>query len=55
MVDGHPVTVVHADGSRSSRAARVVRDHDLDAFRVRPDPVSPVAGPEPGLTVPWPE
>lgn len=55
MVDGHPVTVVHADGSRSSRAARAVRDHDLDAFRERPDPVSPVAGPEPGLTVPWPE
>jgi HlyD family secretion protein len=33
------------------RAARAVGDHDLNTFSVRADPVEPVAGLEPGVTV----
>jgi multidrug resistance efflux pump len=33
------------------RAARAVGDHDLNMFAVRADPVAPVAGIEPGMTV----
>lgn len=33
------------------RAARAVGDHDLNSFRLRLDPVGPVEGLEPGMTV----
>jgi HlyD family secretion protein len=33
------------------RAARAVGDHDLNTFSVRADPVEPIAGFEPGVTV----
>jgi HlyD family secretion protein len=33
------------------RAARAVGDHDLNSFFVRVDPIVPIEGIEPGMTV----